>query len=155
MRATLQYLSRHIDRTIYKFPQVFCIFSDLSWKRREKLPNTLLDFKGGGGGRTSACGEKPVAPNVALWWRSKYLFLQLCKMVQHFSSVILWFRVSWSSPSNPEDDTDQSLTPWKVREQIRVRVELSHSAVHLEQTPRAQSSLLKHKIQKQKDKNIF
>ena len=103
MRATLQYLSKHIDRTIYKFPQCFCIFSDLSWKCRGKLPNTLLDFKGGRGGRTSACSEKPMAPNVTLWWRFKYLFLQLCKMVQHFSSVIPWFQVPWSSLSNPED----------------------------------------------------
>lgn len=103
MRATLQHLSKHIDRTVYKCPQFFCIFSDLLCKCREKLPNTLLDSKDGGGGRTSPCGEKPVDPHVTLWWRFKYLFPQLCKTLQHFSSVISWFRVSWSSPSNPED----------------------------------------------------
>ena len=146
MRATLQYLSKHIDWTIYKSPQFFCIFNDLLWKCREKLPNALLDFKGGIGGRTSTCGEKPVDPNVTLWWRFRHLFLQLCKMLQQGASLIPRFRVSWSHRRTQRADADQSPTSWKVHEQMRVRVELSQLAAHLNQTPHGQSSLLKYKI---------
>ena len=146
MRATLQYLSKHIDWTIYKFPKFFCIFSDLLWKCREKLPNALLDFKDGIGGRTSACGEKPMDPNVTLWWRFRHLFLQLCEMLQQGSSLIPRFRVSWSSPPNPEGRyrsiTDVMGGQWTDACAWRAEP----AAAHVNQTPDGQSSLLRCKI---------
>lgn len=115
MRATLQYLSKHIDWTIYKFPKFFFYIQWSVVEMQGKLPNALLDFKDGIGGRTSTCGEKPVDPNVTLWWSFKHLFLQLCKMLQQGSSLIPRFRVSWSPLPSPEGRY-RSITPsWKVQ----------------------------------------
>ena len=67
--------------------------------------------------------------------------------VKRYSTFLQLFRDSGSLGARHRTqriDTDQSLTSWKVQEQVRV--ELNHFAVHLKQTAHDRSSLLEHKI---------
>ena len=79
---------------------------------------------------------------------SSTCFFNFVKWCSTFLQLFLDSRSLGAHCRTQRTDTGQSLTSWKVQEQIHVCVELNHFVVHLEQTPHDQSSLLKHKIDK-------
>lgn len=119
-----------LDRTIYKFPFFFFFFLYIQWFVvkiwGEEFPDTLLDLKDGGGGWTFICNENPMDPSVTqVKVQVSVLSVRFFNFLKCCTTFIHLFNDSWSLGAyrgTQGTDTNQSLTPWEVRELIHICV---------------------------------